>query len=234
MNIIPKIVHQIWIGPNTRPDIWMNSVRNFCNEFGYEYKLWTELEISKFPMINKSQYMNMKILCGKADIVRYEILNIYGGIYIDVDSVIINPIKLNELILNTTEDCAFGYAAGNQQIANGVILSVPQSFIMKECISRIPFRKLSLHPCLSTGPWLITEIYNENKDISIKLFPSDIFYPYGWHGITSVNQHEKMTFSEESVMFQYGYSTNYFQSKINQKPIYNLKQSLYRIFTTRS
>ena len=29
---IPKIIHQIWIGPNKRPDIWMNSWKiNYIN-----------------------------------------------------------------------------------------------------------------------------------------------------------------------------------------------------------
>ena len=23
--MIPKIIHQIWLGPNKRPDIWMNT-----------------------------------------------------------------------------------------------------------------------------------------------------------------------------------------------------------------
>ena len=39
---IPKIVHQIWIGENKRPDIWMDTVKKFCNDYGYEYKLWDE------------------------------------------------------------------------------------------------------------------------------------------------------------------------------------------------
>jgi hypothetical protein len=88
---------------------------------------------------------------------------------------------------------------------------------------------------MSTGPWLITDIYNDNKDISITIFSSDVFYPYGWHTSRSVNEHEKMTFSEENVMFQYGYSTNLLQSMINPKPEpkyigYNLKQSMQKLF----
>ena len=239
MNGIPKIVHQIWIGNNTRPDIWMNSVRNFCSQFGYEYKLWTESEIDNFPMINRYYYDIMPISCGKADVIRYEILNVYGGIYIDADSVIINPKKLNDLILNTSTDCAFGYFSIEGHIANGVILSIPQSFIMKVCISRIPTRNFSLHPHRCTGPWLITDIYNDNKDMSITIFPVNVFYPYGWWTFRSINEHEKMSFPEESVMFQYGYSTNKLQSMINPKPKpkstgYNLKQYLRKIFTTQS
>lgn len=227
MTNIPKIVHQIWIGPNRRPDMWMDTVRKFSSDFGYEYKLWSELEIDSFPMVNRIQYDNMQIMCGKADIVRYEILNMYGGIYIDADSVIINPKKLDELISNIHTECAVAHSSDKNFIANGVILSVPQSFMMMESIKRLPSRNFSVHPCFSTGPDLITDIWNDNKDISITIFPHEVFYPGGWHITRSLNQHEKMSFPEESVMFQYGYTTNYFQKTIND--LYNPKPNITKI-----
>ena len=82
--MLPKIVHQIWIGPNKRPDVWMDSVRLFCVEYGYEYRLWQEREIDALSpeLRNKDRYDSALQFCGKADIVRYDILHRFGGIYI--------------------------------------------------------------------------------------------------------------------------------------------------------
>ena len=46
--MIPKIIHQIWLGPNKRPDIWMNSWKiNYIKKHpDWTYKLWTEKEIN--------------------------------------------------------------------------------------------------------------------------------------------------------------------------------------------
>ena len=89
MSKIPKIIHQIWLGPNIRPDIWMNSWKiDYCKQYpDWEYKLWTEKEINEFGLKNKAQYEFEKFYNGKSDIARYEILNKYGGLFIDADSL---------------------------------------------------------------------------------------------------------------------------------------------------
>ena len=80
---IPKIIHQIWLGPNKQPDIWMNSWKNnYINKYPeWTYKLWTEQEIDELNLINKKQYENEKFYNGKSDIARYEILYRFGGVF---------------------------------------------------------------------------------------------------------------------------------------------------------
>ena len=82
---IPKIIHQIWLGPNKRPDIWMDSWKNdYINKYPeWTYKLWTEKEINEINLTNKKQYENEKFYNGKSDIARYEILYQFGGVFID-------------------------------------------------------------------------------------------------------------------------------------------------------
>ncbi len=92
---IPKIIHQIWIGPNKQPDIWINTWRiDYINKYkNYEYMLWNNENIknilNKYPKFE--EMINTEIeYCGKADMLRYLILYEYGGIYIDADSVWVN------------------------------------------------------------------------------------------------------------------------------------------------
>jgi mannosyltransferase OCH1-like enzyme len=42
---IPKIIHQIWLGTNAEPTEWIATVKDFADEYGYQYKLWTEKNI---------------------------------------------------------------------------------------------------------------------------------------------------------------------------------------------
>jgi len=217
---IPKIVHQIWIGPNKQPDIWMNTVKDFCSKFGYEYVLWDNYASDNFPLKNRKEYDLIPLMCGKADILRYEILYKFGGIYIDADSVILNPEKLHVLISEFNSDCGFGWSQPDKAvIANGVILSSVNSAFMKECIEVIStINVLASHPCVVTGPYMISDRFNKDREkFDIKLYDSSVFYPSGWWGTTTIDSHKTMKFPEESVMYQYGYSTNFLSDIIDGK-----------------
>ena len=167
---IPKIVHQIWIGENKRPDVWMDTVKKFSNDYGYEYKLWDNTNVNTLNLINKQYYdiepqlhMNNKNYQLKSDILRYEILYNYGGIYIDADTVITNGEKLNSIINEFSNDVGFGWEKDNTLIANGIIFSVKNGQFMKDCIDRIKNRDLTKLPYISTGPNYVTDLYNKNK-----------------------------------------------------------------------
>jgi len=217
--MIPKVIHQIWIGPNTRPDVWMDTVRHFCNEFGYEYKLWDNAAVAQFPLVNIQAYNTVREYCGKADILRYEILHKYGGIYIDADSVILKGDKLHKLITEFDDDCGFGYEIDNERICNGVILAKEASQFLKLCIDNLNSRDLvSYQPWKSIGPMYITELHNKYKDqIKVKTYARTIFYPIPWQDIYQIDLHKHTNIPEESVMFQYGYSTNFLANMINKK-----------------
>jgi mannosyltransferase OCH1-like enzyme len=125
MSCIPKIIHQIWIGPNKCPDIWINTWKiDYIKKFpDWTYKLWTEKEIEKLKptMINR-QYYDMETLYeGKADIARYEILYQEGGIYIDADSIWLNGKDLQNLCnstINKSQTNSAGIFAGKEGIIN--------------------------------------------------------------------------------------------------------------------
>ena len=205
---IPKIIHQIWIGYKKRPDIWMDTVKSFCNEFGYEYKLWDETNISRINLINKKYYDAKESYDGKCDILRYEILYNYGGIYIDADMVIINGSKLNTIIEEFSNDIGFAWEPSkyHKLIANSVIFSVKNSKFMKDCVDGIKDRNLSDDAWRATGPQYITDMYNTKKYDDIKLYDSVLFYPVDWHGTTKINSHKNANYPD-SVMYQYGYTT---------------------------
>jgi len=216
--IIPKIIHQIWIGPNKIPSIWMDTIKNFCNKYNYQYILWDNNAVANFNLVNKKYYDIEKTYNGKSDILRYEILYNYGGIYIDADCVILNDILLEQLINsfnNSNYQIAFGYEINYKLITGSVIISTIHSHFIKECIDNVKIRDFKKPPWMSVGPLLITNIFNQLKDKSnICIYLSNVFYPIRWHGIKTIDHHTKIDIPKESIMFQYGYSTNNLQDKI--------------------
>jgi hypothetical protein len=67
----------------------------------------------------------------------------------------------------------------------------------------------------SVGPQLITDLVVKHQhEIPLTLYKSTVFYPRRWHGIQDIQMHKTFPVPEESVMFQYGYSTNNLESKI--------------------
>jgi hypothetical protein len=214
-NNFPKKVHQIWIGPKKRPDIWMESVKKFCSEKGYEYIVWDDKKVSEMSMINRDWYNLETTYNGKSDILRYEILYQNGGLYIDADMVVLDNDKLQSLITEFNKDSGFGFELDNKLICGAVTLAQRYSKFMSKCIEEVPKRDFKMLAWQSIGPQLITEMAMKyQREIPLAIYKSTVFYPRRWHGIQDIRMHETYPVPPESVMFQYGYSTNNLESKI--------------------
>lgn len=222
--MIPKIIHQIWIGPKPEPIKWTNTIKiDYISKHPeYEYKLWNEANIEELFI----DFPNIKIIYdlettwnGKSDLLRYLILYYYGGIYIDADSVWINDKNFDELI-----DGSCGFFAAKEYADNlvgGVIGTYKNNEvfvkILKHIESYIISKNGTIKPeqytnkrkiygvCKTIGP-IIFNHFAKNEKITV--FPTHYFYPISWHGITDTDYHLKNELPKDSFLFQYGYSTN--------------------------
>ena len=116
--MIPKIIHQIWLGPCPAPKTEMRTWKD--RHPGWEYRLWDEEAISRcWPdgLYNQKQFDWMQELCGKADIARYEILHRFGGFYADADSVCLRP--LDDWLLDNDSFACHEFGGGCCAIATG-------------------------------------------------------------------------------------------------------------------
>ena len=135
--LIPKILHQIWIGPNTPPEIFKKSQESIKKYMpGWEYKLWKDADIAKLKLENQKYYDLASNYGEKSDIARYEILYRFGGLYLDVDFVCLKPFD----ILHHSYDFYTGIMPLDCQatIANGIIGSAQGHPILRDCIDTIP------------------------------------------------------------------------------------------------
>jgi GT2 family glycosyltransferase len=190
---IPKIIHQLWIGSKPAPTNLMNTWKEKNPDF--EYIFWNENEFVKRNMKFKCQTEIDEIeeINGKADILRWEILYKYGGIFLDADSICIEPID-NELL---NKICFAGWE--QEQVRPGLIATGTMGFPPKhplvkaaiEWIQQNEVTQLKSHQMAwqTVGPGLLTRMYNTGEFNDLYIFPSFTFLPihltkleYNGHG----------------------------------------------------
>ena len=232
--MIPKIIHQIWLGEKSEmPVDLMKSVEDKHKD--WEYKLWTEENTG--DLINQIKYNQVfngnslsEIKFPKlADIIRYEKLFIYGGIYIDADSRC--KKSFDELIF---DDFFVGYENETKRsgiIANGVIGSIPNHAILRKCIDEIGqlsektiTRKSAFKV---TGTLLLTKVIQQSENFGIKIYPSRYFYPIHYTDFTNYSLDKSLTNC---------YTHQMWNSTVrNRKPFFiRVLNRIYRIFNTKS
>jgi hypothetical protein len=89
---VARTIHQIWLGPDPFPDLhrpWIDSWRQ--HHPGWEHRLWTEDDLPEDP-VRPEVLDRLRAPVERADILRFEILFRYGGVYADTDLECLRPV----------------------------------------------------------------------------------------------------------------------------------------------
>ena len=245
MGSIPHHIHQIWIGSDPMPSVWMKNIRDFCNDYNFKYTLWRMSDLQS--LLNSSNSELKKVYTktirksGKCNILRLLILYKFGGIYIDADCVFLHPENFTSFLTNNKEATFFSWEsltkehigkfskntqknsdmAGKKKIiANSIIGAKKGDEFIKLLLDEMPeFFKIheGKTSWRETGPGYVANMYERfgDKFKDLHIYPMHTFYPKGWLKVTKPDQHLDYTKSK-SLFFQYGYSTNNF-NKIFRK-----------------
>jgi len=180
-SIIPKIIHFIWIGNNKIPSEYINYIKSWIkNHPDYKFYFWNDSNIPK--LINQKYYDEAKFPAQKADILRYELLYFFGGIYVDSDFLCIKNI--DKLIYKNNID-GFSAYESKEYIAIGILGFKNYDNILFNIIKRIPYNinnninnnSNKTIPEL-TGPIFFTEMWNKYKKNTHCAFQQKYFYSY--------------------------------------------------------
>ena len=172
---IQKVIHQFWIGQKKMPTDWMKTWQD-KNPL-LKYVLWNEDRIDKFGLKNRDKYDYFVLkekYHGAIDVARIEILERFGGIYIDADSACLNSIE-NEFFMSKD---FFAVEEYEERISNGTIGTIKGHPILKEYIKRISKAKEIEPPCHTIGGAMLTScIKDYGKDDKIIILSTCSFYP---------------------------------------------------------
>jgi len=157
----------------------------------FEYIFWTESEFERRDMIFKAQEKIDMIdeYSGKTDIMRLEILSKYGGVFIDADSICIEPIgELFERFADKSGFATFENETSRKGlIANGNLAIQPSHPLLTDMLdwilspaSDIPIR--TLRSWGSVGPALLTRFLETGNYPGFTVLPSYYFLPIHFTG----------------------------------------------------
>lgn len=184
--MIPKILHQIWIGTKPAPTNLMSTWKDKHPDF--EYILWTEQEIQKrgLQLVSTEKINMIPEINGKADIIRWEILYQYGGYFVDADSICIQPFDAY------FEKVSAFATFENENVRAGLVATGTMGFIPKHplCFDIIQWINSNASTqCIrdtrawySVGPGLLTKMLDTGNYKDISIYPSHCFLPIHFTG----------------------------------------------------
>lgn len=189
--MIPKIIHHIWVGDNEFPKEFEEFIEKWKLLYpDYNYIFWNDVLVESTKIIDESiskYYYSKCKMAFKADLLRFKILEKYGGIYVDTD---VEPLRrMPDEFLN------YKLFAGRQkpdpEVAIGLIGAEPNNdlikYYIKKMIENIKLNidsegNVSQELWRITGPQYFNKICNEYLDRDgYKFFDSEYFHPYGWN-----------------------------------------------------
>lgn len=180
---IPKIIHQIWLGSPMPEEfeVLQQSWIEYHLDRGWIYKLWTDEDVAQLQLYNQEFYDATDNYGVKSDILRWELLYHFGGVYVDMDYECLHA--LDEL--HYTYDFYTALQPLDTsfiQLGAALVGSRTDHPILKHCIETIKDDWHHKGAPKKTGPVHFTKSFyacagqDGNKDIA---FPAFYFYPLG-------------------------------------------------------
>lgn len=167
--MIPRIFHCIWLGPVKMPSHFSSWIGQHPN---WELRLWKRADLMKLQ--NEHTFCEARTYSEKSDVWRYELLNRFGGVYLDTDFECLRP--LDELVEDL--DC-FAATQDGSIISTGMLGAVPGHPLVRAVVNAMPVGfPRSGNPDENSGPrWFTKLVEKENFRSQITVFPQTLFYP---------------------------------------------------------
>lgn len=173
---IPKIIHQLWVGPNPAPLKWMDSWKE--KNPGWDYWLWDEEAVRGTDWINKKHvdfYLEKQNWPGVSDVCTYEILHNHGGFMPGADSVCQRPI--DDLFFDDYDSYGcYEHEKLRPGLISPLLASVKGGKFAAELIGGLYQLSEVGEPWKSTGNKYMGDMYKKTKQ-KVRIFPSHYFNP---------------------------------------------------------
>lgn len=172
---IPRVFHRIWLGTQQMPDEFVQYGETWQRHHpGWTMRLWTDENLPEIS--NKQEFLLAAKMSYKSDILRYEVIYKYGGVYIDTDFKCLRNI---EPLLKGVQAFA---ALEEPGVVCGAIFGAEQGHpLLADAIAQLPssfWSKRHLNNSVQIGPLFFTEIVAKHPQTVV--FDPTFFYPYHW------------------------------------------------------
>jgi mannosyltransferase OCH1-like enzyme len=139
----------------------------------WDVRLWTDAEADE--LMPAEAMARARNDAERANLLRYELLRRFGGVYVDTDFECRRP--LDPLLAGID---AFAASESPGRAACGILGATPGHPAF-EAVARLSRETVGLgaHNADGTGPYLLTVVLADHPEVTI--FGPELFYPYLWH-----------------------------------------------------
>lgn len=185
--MIPRRLHQVWIGPKEPPWKWMETWRR--HHPGWQYTLWDNDLV--FGRRWKNQrlvdfYRDKQKWHGVADIIRYEILHDVGGFMPGADSECLRNV--DELLKDLSYDAYAVYE--NETVRPGLVTPLYASSegndFAKILVDGLRAKDKLGEPWQTTGNVYMRDTIAHYPYARLQVWPSHYFNPFHYTGTSYV------------------------------------------------
>lgn len=166
---IPRIIHRIWLGGEEMPAEYVAFGETWRRHHpDWEFRTWTDSDLP--TLTHPDAFERCRNFGEASDVLRYEVLHQFGGVYVDTDVECLQPI--DQLIERVS---AFaGYARPNV-VGSAIVGAVPGHPAITKTLEVVCEGAGSGPQVQATGPVALTGVLEEADDV--ELFDRATFYP---------------------------------------------------------
>ena len=145
-DFFPKLIHFIWLGQKPIPDTFKDFLLpqwqdKHPESAGYAIRIWGETDLESLDLIHKEVILDKDLNPAlRADFLRLELLNKFGGLYADVDMTCERNVFDGLQARFNLAKIGFVTGVSNTQafeVNNGILLGKPGSTFTRYLIERL-------------------------------------------------------------------------------------------------
>jgi mannosyltransferase OCH1-like enzyme len=167
---IPRVFHQIWVGPDPLPEEFAAYQQTWTEHNpAWELRFWHDGNLPE-GFRRPEVYDTSRTPWERADILRLEVVLQFGGVHVDADFECLRPI---EPLLEGVE-LFIGYRKPGR--VNGALFgAVAGHPILVEALDAIPHREERTYDKDATGPRFLDTLLSDRPGVTY--FEPEVFYP---------------------------------------------------------
>jgi inositol phosphorylceramide mannosyltransferase catalytic subunit len=166
---IPRIIHRIWLGGEPLRDDFQHYGETWRNHHpSWEIRLWTDADLPELGLTEALE--RGRHHAERADVLRYELLKRFGGVYVDTDLECLRPL---DSLLDQVE--VFAALHSPEMVSNSILGAVPGHPFFERASREAALRiGVGAIPA-ATGPLFLTLLLKDFPEVT--LYGHEKFFP---------------------------------------------------------
>ncbi len=169
---IPRVLHRIWLGGSPLPkQLQIYGETWAAHHPSWEFRLWTDAEVDRAPF--RDSVAKGCWPAERSDLLRYEVLRQFGGVYVDTDVECLKPI--DPLLVDV--DLMVAWEIPGKRLGNAVLASTREHPLFDRLIeeAHAVLKGDASEHSVRTAPPLVTRVLANRDEVTV-LGP-EVFYP---------------------------------------------------------